>query len=323
VLHARLVEKGLPMLSLPVRNHFDVLAGLRLRRLVRARQYDIVHFHTARAHALSPWLHGLKTKRVVTRRMDYPLRKGWTTRQLYHHSVDMIVAISQGVRKALLDGGLRKERIRLIPSGIDTAYFASQLVAREQLRKDYDIAPDLPVALSVGALVERKGHSILLTAARQLKTQGYEVRYLICGEGKLRSELEAQTRTAGLTQEVRFIGFRSDVAELLAAADYFIHVPLHEGLGVAVLEALAAGLPTVASKVGGIPELIEDEKTGLLVPPHDATALATALVSLLRNKQFAKQLGRTGQTFVRSYFDISVMARANETLYLELLADTL
>jgi glycosyltransferase involved in cell wall biosynthesis len=311
------------MLSLPVRNHFDVLAGLRLRRLVRARQYDIVHFHTARAHALSPWLHGLKTKRVVTRRMDYPLRKGWTTRQLYHHSVDMIVAISQGVRKALLDGGLRKERIRLIPSGIDTAYFASQLVAREQLRKDYDIAPDLPVALSVGALVERKGHSILLTAARQLKTQGYEVRYLICGEGKLRSELEAQTRTAGLTQEVRFIGFRSDVAELLAAADYFIHVPLHEGLGVAVLEALAAGLPTVASEVGGIPELIEDEKTGLLIPPHDAAALATALTSLLRNKQLAKQLGRTGQTFVRRYFDISVMARANETLYLELLADTL
>jgi glycosyltransferase involved in cell wall biosynthesis len=234
----------------------------------------------------------------------------------------MIVAISRGVQTALLEGGVPAERIRCIPSGVDTARFAPTLAARNRVRSRYNIAPHLPVVLSVGALVARKGHSTLLVAAQQLKEQGYDIRYLICGDGALRSDLEAQAQILGLAQEVRFTGFCSEVPELQAAADCFVHVPRYEGLGVAVIEALAAGLPTIASRVGGIPELIEDEKTGILIPPTDANALSAALVRLFSHKQFARQLGIAGQTFVRNHFDINVMARTNEALYLELLADT-
>ncbi|MBI3756472.1 MAG: glycosyltransferase family 4 protein [Deltaproteobacteria bacterium] len=233
-----------------------------------------------------------------------------------------MVAISQGVRSALITGGAPAARIHLIPSGVDTARFAPDSASRHRVRTQHHIAPQTPLIVSVGALVDRKDHITLLTAAHLLKTQGYTLRCLISGEGPLRSALEAQTRTLGLTEEVSFTGFCADIPGLLSAADFFVHTPLYEGLGVAVMEAVAAGLPTIASRVGGIPELIEDEKTGLLVPPHDAEALSAALSRLLSHPQFARQLGKTGQSFAKAHFDIAVMARTNEALYLDMIADT-
>jgi glycosyltransferase involved in cell wall biosynthesis len=253
--------------------------------------------------------------------MDYPLRPGITTRFLYLHSVEMVIAISRGVHTALTEGNIPPSRIRLIPSGVDTMRFAPDPLVRERLRARYDIDARTPLVVSVGALVERKGHDFLLIAARFLKEQGYHLRYLICGEGPLHKTLEDQVQTFGLTQEVQFIGFCPNVPEFLTAADFFVHVPHYEGLGVAVIEALASGVPTIASRVGGIPELIEEGKTGILVPPQDAESLSRSLLHLLGNPSFARQLGKTGQTFARKHFDVSTMAQANEALYLELLTD--
>jgi glycosyltransferase involved in cell wall biosynthesis len=234
----------------------------------------------------------------------------------------MVVAISQGVHAALTEGNIPTSRIRLIPSGVDTMCFAPDPLARERLRARYSVGPQTPLVVSVGALVERKGHNFLLTAAHVLKEKGHHLRYLICGEGPLHKTLEAQVQALDLAQEVQLTGFCPNVPELLAAADFFVHVPRYEGLGVAVIEALAAGLPTIASRVGGIPELIEEGKTGILVPPQDAESLSTSLLCLLENPFFARQIGKAGQTFARKHLDVSVMAQANEALYLELLADT-
>ena len=319
-LSARLSQHGLLSCPLRVRNHLDVFAGFRLRCLVRDGGYDIVHFHTARAHALSPWLRGLPVKRLVTRRMDYPIQPGRMTRLLYEHSVDMVVAISHGVEAALHAGGIPPGHIRRIPSGVDTARFLPDVARRQQMRTALGIEPHGCMVLMIGALTERKGHSSLFSAASMLQEQGVRLRYIICGEGSLHANLEAQVRTLGLQDVIRFTGFSSEITGYLAAADIFVHVPLWEGLGVAVIEALAAGLPVVASRVGGIPELIDDHVTGLLVPLHDATALAIAIERLVQNPQWAKTLGTKGQTFVQTQFDVSVMARANESLYNELLS---
>ena len=321
VLFSRLGERGLPRYPLRVRNHLDLPAGFRLRRLVRAGDYRIVHFHTARAHALSPWLRGLPVKRVVTRRMDYPVSRGYRTRLLYVQNVDMVIAISQSVEASLLAGGVPSARIRRIPSGIETARFLPDERVRRHVRTALGVEPREQMALTVGALTERKGHGLLFSAAFMLRERGVRLRYLICGEGSLRASLEAHVRTLGLQDAVRFTGFTPDVPRYLAAADILIHVPSWEGLGVAVIEGLAAGLPVIASRVGGIPELIEDQVTGLLVPPQDATALAAAIERLVHNPQWAKTLGAQGQAFVRAQFDVSVMAQANESLYKELLSE--
>ncbi len=280
----------------------------------------IVHFHTARAHSLSPWLHGLPVKRIVTRRMDYPIARGRMTRLLYEQNVDMVVAISQSVEAALLAAGVPPARIRRIPSGVETARFLPNAHAREQLRTALGLLPHNIMVLTVGALTERKGHGTLFSAAYMLQERGVRLHYVVCGEGSLRSSLEAQVRTLGLQDSVHFPGFSSAIPSYLAAADIFVHVPLWEGLGVSVIEALAAGLPVVASCAGGIPELISDQVTGFLVPPQDAAALAVAIERLVHNPQWAKKLGTTGQAFVQAQFDVSVMAQANESLYNELLA---
>ena len=319
VLSHRLTQTGLPTTGLAVRNDLDVFAGLRLRRLVRKGAYQVIHFHTARAHALSPWLRGLRVKRVVTRRMDYRVRSGRIARFLYEDNVDAVVAISQGVHSALRAGGVSPARLHVIPSGIDTARFTIAGNRRAHQRTAQGIAPDERVVLAVGALAERKGHHTLLRAATLLQRNGLRLCYLICGDGPLRTTLEREAQALGLAGAVRFLGFCSDVVNYLAVADVFVHVPLWEGLGVAVIEALAAGLPVVASRVGGIPELIEEGRSGLLVPPQEPTMLAAAVERVVRDLPWAKALGITGQSFVRSRYDVTVMAQTNEALYYTLL----
>jgi glycosyltransferase involved in cell wall biosynthesis len=200
--------------------------------------------------------------------------------------------------------------------------FTPDPMVRERLRSQYGINAQIPLVISVGALVERKGHEVLLIAAHRLKEKGHQIHYLICGEGPLRATLKNQVQTLNLSQEVQFTGFCPNVPELLIAADFFVHVPHYEGLGVAVIEALAAGLPTIASKVGGIPEIIKDGETGLLIPPHDADSLSTTLTRLLSDPTFARQLGEAGQTFARNHYDVRNMVQANEALYMELFTDT-
>ncbi len=319
VLSQRLAQAGLPTAGLTVRNDLDILAGIRLRRLVWTEGFQVVHFHTARAHALSPWLRGLRVKRVVTRRMDYRVRPGWFTRLLYEDSVDAVVAISQGVRSALLVGGVSPSRIHIIPSGIDTARFTLTTEQRTQQRAAQRIAPDARVVLAVGTLAERKGQRTLLQAAVFLQQKGVRLRYLICGDGPLRAVLENEAQALGLALNIQFLGFCSDIIKYLAVTDVFVHVPLWEGLGIAVIEALAAGLPVVASRVGGIPELVEDGRSGLLVPPQEPIALAAAIERIVQDLPSAQALGTAGQSSIRTRYDVTVMAQANEELYYKLL----
>lgn len=322
-LYQRLIQENLPRSALRIRNDLDVWAGHSLRRLVQANQYDLVHFHTARAHALSPWLTGLATKRVVTRRMDYPLKKSSWTRFLYTYSVNTVVAISHGVHAALLAGGVPQTQLRRIPSGVDTQRFVSapetRASMRAQLFHQYGIGLTDSLIVSTGALVERKDYQALIQAVHHLHRNRLQPHALICGEGALRASLEAEVQALGLVSHVHFVGFCSNIPAYLAAADVFVHVPVWEGLGVAVIEALAAGLPVIASRVGGIPELIEDQSTGLLIPPQNPSALAHALRRLLDTPGFAQALGQAGQAHTQQYFDVRAMAQANELLYYELL----
>src|SRR5262249_49372094 len=156
-----------------------------------------------------------------------------------------------------------------------------------QQRTVQGIAPNEIVILTVGALAERKGHSTLLQAAAQLQQKGLRLRYLICGDGPLRTALEYESQLLGLMENVHFLGFCPDIVNYLAVADVFVHVPLWEGLGIAVIEALAAGLPVVASRVGGIPELVKDGHSGLLVPPQEPDALTTAITRMIHDLPWA------------------------------------
>ncbi len=228
---------GAMVVPLSIRNAVDVAAGLRLRRLVAG--HDVVHFHTARAHALAPWCRGRGARLVVTRRMDYVPRGGPYARWLYNHSVDAVIAISEGVRAALLRAGVQGTRIRVVPSGIDLDLVEADSADRLAVRQEWGATPSDVVVLVLGALERRKGHAVLLDAAQRLEATALPIRYVFCGDGSERGALVEASRPLG--GRVHFAGFRRDVAACLAAADVVALPSLHEGLGVAALEAMASG----------------------------------------------------------------------------------
>ena len=311
-LAAMAAALGVPVRPLAIANHLDVIAGLRLRRLVAG--HDVVHFHTARAHALAPFCRGRGARLVVTRRMDYVPAGGAWTRWLYNGAVDVVVAISEGVRAALLRAGVRPERVCVVPSGVDLERVAAPAEARERVRGEWGAARDDVVVLVPGALEQRKGHAVLLDAAARLAAGGEQrLRYVFCGDG---AERQTLVRVAApLGDAVRFEGFRDDIGACLAAADIVALPSLNEGLGVAALEGAAAARPVVASRIGGLVEAVGDGETGVLVPPGDAAALAAALRRLAADAGLRARLGAAGRDRVLARYSVARMAEGTLACY--------
>jgi glycosyltransferase involved in cell wall biosynthesis len=296
-----------------MRNDLDFRPVPAVRRIMRSGAYDIVHFHTKRAHALSAWLGRTPSeqRRVVTRRMDYPLRGGWFDRHLYNRCVDGVVAISEPIAALLAAGGVDQKRIRVIASGVDPAPYEN-IPAPSGQRS--------PVVVgTVAALEARKGHRFLLEAAAELKRRGRSLTYRIAGDGSEKTALQDIALKLGVEREVEFVGFVSDVAGFLASIDIFVLASMFEGLGVAAIEAMAAARPVVATAVGGLKDLVVEGETGFLVPPGDPMALAQALDGLAEEKELARAMGEKGRARVLEHFTMERMARANEEFYYELL----
>lgn len=298
---------------LKMRNDIDFSAVPGVRRLLRQESYDIVHFHTKRAHALGGWLGSAPPtqRRVVTRRMDYPIRRGWIDRYLYNRCVDGVIAISPPIADLLVEGGVARDKIRMIPSGVDPAPYAN-------------ISPPsgerTPLVVGTAAVLEqRKGIKFLLEAAAELKRRGQRLRYRIAGEGWEKNNLLDQARKLGLEADVEFLGFVADMPSFMASIDIFVLPSLFEGLGVAALEAMAAARPVVASAVGGLKDLVVDGESGLLVPRGDSGSLARALEKLVQQRDLIGSLGEAGRARLRKHFTMERMACANEEFYYDLL----
>jgi glycosyltransferase involved in cell wall biosynthesis len=303
--------EGMATVARPIANHFDLAAGLALRRL--ARDFDVLHFHTARAHALAPLCRRAGLRLVVTRRMDYVPAGGPYVRFLYNRAVDVVIAISEGVRAALLRAGVRPDRIRVVPSGVDARRLVAPPDARAALRAAWGVGDAEVLVLVPGALERRKGHAVLLAAAARLAPAAPPLRYVFCGAGR---EAEALAEAAAvLGPAVTFAGFRSDIGACLAAADVVALPSLQEGLGVAALEAMAAGLAVVGSRVGGLAEAVVSGETGILVPPGDAAALAAALLRLAGDAGLRARFGAAGRARVLARYTSVKMAEGTLACY--------
>ncbi len=315
VLWNRASAAGFPCHPLTVRNAVDLRAGLKLRAMLKRLACDVVHFHTARAHALAPFARGLGCAAVATRRMDYPPNR-WFAPWLYNRAVDRVIAISSAVAQALAAAGVNPERITVIPSAVDCDRFApAPTEERERARRALALAADEVVVGAVGALETRKGHRFLIEAIGQARAAGAALSCLIAGEGSQRATLAGIISSLGLDPWVRLLGALEDPRRLLAALDVFAMPSLSEGMGVALLEAMACGLPAVGSAAGGIVDSIEHEKTGFLVPPGDAPALARALTRLGADAELRRWLGAAARERVTSRFTFARMAVRTLELY--------
>jgi glycosyltransferase involved in cell wall biosynthesis len=217
-----------------------------------------------------------------------------------------VTAVSEAVARTVVDLGVPRERITVIPNGVDASRFAA---------RDGTAANGGPVIGSVGCLAPRKDYATLLEALALLGARGAGWRAELVGDGPERGALEARARSLGLEGRVRFLGERDDIERLLAGFDVFVLSSREEGIPNALLEAMAAGLPSVATAVGGTPEVLSDGETGWLVPAGAPAALAAALAEALEGRDEAARRGRAARRRVLEEMDIGVMVRRHEAFY--------
>jgi glycosyltransferase involved in cell wall biosynthesis len=306
---------GAAVHAVPIGGDLDVLAVGRLFALLRELKPDLVHVHSRRGAdffgAIAARLAG--TPAVLTRRVDHP-DGGWLAARKYA-GYARVVAISRAVLDQLRASGLPPEQLALVPSAVDPADCAPR-IAQAALLDRYGLPGDALLVAVVAQLIPRKGHEVLLRAWPAIQAACPMARLLVCGSGPLREALETQ---ASGDASVLFTGFQPDLREWLGHVDLLVHPALTEGLGVAVLEAQAAGVPVVASAAGGLPEAIADGRSGLLVPPGEPQALADAAVALLADPNRRAALGAAGRTHVAAEFSVAAMTRGYLALYQQIL----
>lgn len=295
----------------------DVGAARALGRLMRTAGADLVHLADSRAHKLAMLGgagRGGRPPVVVTRRMDYPIKRPWLGRRLYGPRVAAIVAVSQAVADEITRIGVPPARVHVIHDGVDEAFADGLDGLRAQARADLGLPEDALVFLSLASLRPRKGQRDLIAAFADALSSHAEARLVLAGEGSDREHLEAAAAAAALGDRVLLPG-RLDARAALAAADVACVPSLREGLSVFSLEAQLAARPVVASRVGGLVESVAAGETGLLVPPGDRAALAAALATLATDPQRRATLGAAGRARVLAGFTARHMATKTVALY--------
>jgi len=311
-----LAGRGVPVHYLDMRGKLDVGVVSRMRRLIEAEEPDILHtflFHAnivgriAAAWALERPL-VVAGVRVAEPRRRHLWVEGWTS-----GLVDKFVAVSEGVRSLMTQRARIPEgKIVTIPNGIDPAEIPQAPV---DVRGELKLPVRCPVVASVGRLTRQKGQSFFIEAAGQVLKAHPDAHFIVIGDGPLAGSLKRQAARLGIAAHVHFLGWRKDAWAIVAGANVFALPSLWEGMPNALLEAMAAGVPVVGTYVAGTSEIIENDRTGLLVSPSDARVLAQAITGLLMNPERAQELGEAGREKVLRDYPVDKMVLAHHDLY--------
>jgi glycosyltransferase involved in cell wall biosynthesis len=285
------------------------LATLAYNQTVgRAQRARIVH--TYHGHVLEGYFSAAMTAAVI--QAERGLARG----------SDALVAISPRIREELA-GRYRiapAEKFRVIPLGFDLAPFAAITdETRADARRRLNVPPKALVVSTVGRLTAIKHHELLLEAAREIAAAQPRAIFLIAGDGELRPSLEARAHALGLAERVRWLGWRRDLPTVYGATDVFVLTSRNEGTPVALIEAMAAGVPGVATAVGGVPDVLTDDSMGLLVPPDAAAAIAAAVIRLLSSEQARREMGRQARQAVLARYDATRLVSDVDALYRSLI----
>jgi glycosyltransferase involved in cell wall biosynthesis len=317
-------ESGLPAVKVRLRNALlpgdALIAGTRLRR----QGVFLTHAHGYKPSVVGAFMRACCGIEVVaTCHLWYPglrppLKYRVMTRleRLAYRRYKAIVAVSEPIRQKLVGWGVPRERVHLIRNGIALERYAARNADRcEELRRSLRLGPEGKLILTVGRLVEQKNQRLMIDALGRTRLEGLDAHLAIAGEGPLRAALEAHIAARGLNGAVTLLGYRDDVREWMQAADLFALVSRDEGLPVCLLEAMASGLPAVASPVGDVPELICSEVEGLLVEPGDLEGCTAAFVRMLSDAAFARRCAQRALDKVRAHYSSAAMYREYERVY--------
>jgi glycosyltransferase involved in cell wall biosynthesis len=301
-------------------------------RLMKRERPTIVHTHTAKAGFVGRIAARLSGVPIIVHTYHGNVFKGYFSpkktqmfikiERLLATFTNRIIVLGEQQKQEILQLGIGVEKqYRIIPLGLDLSPFLQAEQLRGELRKELGIAPEVPLVGIVARLVPIKAIDLLLQAVPKVLQVVPNARFLIVGDGELRGELEALAKQLNIQNSVIFTGFRSDLPRVNADLDCKVLCSLNEGLPVAVIEALAAARPVVATDVGSVKDLVVPGESGVLVPAQDVEALAQGIIEVLSNPQQAAQWGLAGRARVYPQLDISRLVRDVEHLYLDLLRE--
>jgi len=300
----------------PLRHEGDLVSAWRLARIVKREAIDLIHAHSSHAHSIALLTRMLagRGKVVVHRRVSNP-PKGHLLNRLKYRMPDRFLCVSEAVAGVLEAYGVGHGHAVTVPSAVDL----SRLDVAPADRNGLGLAEDSTVILSAGALVKVKDHETLIKAFAAIRPCFPRAVLVLAGGGPLESALREQIRALQLEDAVQMLGHREDVPALLGIADLYVSSSLLEGLGTSVLEALAARVPVVATKAGGIGEMVRTGETGILVPSGDPEALARAMDEALSHPKATEDWKANGRALVEQHYTAERMVAGTIAVYEELL----
>ncbi|HEY6826767.1 MAG TPA: glycosyltransferase family 4 protein [Gemmatimonadaceae bacterium] len=287
-LAVRSTEAGLEVVPCSPLGELDPRAALQLHATIRRERIDVVHAHTAHAVAVGALATiGTRTPMVVARRVDFPLRANAGTRWKYGRAA-AIVAVSDAVRRVLVDGGINPSLVTVVPDGVDVHRAA--VPASDDTLASLGVQRGAPLVVQVAQLVGHKDPINFVRAVAHARRIVPTLQALLVGDGPLRGHVEREIHTLMLDGAIHLAGYRTDADALLAAADVVALSSSEEGMGSVLLDALAFGRPIAATRAGGIPEVIVDGECGLLADIRDPEGLGAAMARLVTDRQLAARL---------------------------------
>ncbi len=314
-LAQRAERAGIPVVPVVPWGEWDVWTAWRLSRFAKRNGISILHAHTGHAvglGALAKQMSGGTLRLVATRRVDNPLSSNPFSRWKYA-AVDGMGAVATRVAEVAMAGGVSPKKIAVIHSGVDRQGYPTA-ADRARLRAERGFSPQDVLVLSAGALVEQKDQATLLRAAAIVRQERPEVKFVVLGEGPLRTRLESQIRELGLESTVFLWGHRSDVVECTAMGDIFVLSSVGEGIGGALIDAMAVEVPTAATRVGGLADLYGSSDAPELTPAGDADALAKNILWVLKDPAEAGRRVAQGR-LTAGKFTAKAMAEGYDSLY--------
>lgn len=313
-------SKQVQLHLIPCRRWIDPTAVRELKKLLKEECVDIIHSHGMKArlygllvtpgtsvHILTTHHNWIRSSLIET---CFELLDAFYIR-FYPKIVAVSYEVEQDMRRYLISA----KKIQLIINGIDMQEFQQNQQAGERIRNEFGIAPERPLIGTIGRISPEKGQKYFIEAAAQVLKSYPHACFVLVGDGGQGEEIRAYSDELGITDKVIFAGFRTDIAEWYSALDIFILPSLLEGTPMALLEAMSASVPVVATDVGGVGHIVQDEENGLLVPPENANKLATGIRRLLADPTWTAQLAKNGLRTVASRYSAKKMAENYMALY--------
>lgn len=334
-LEERAKEEGIKVINLKMNSIFDFTVFFKLYRIIKKEKIDILHNHGFR-----PEIYGALVGRFAKCKgilatihhnpaVDIPIDYGYIIGGIMNFlrqgvaffCEDVLVALTEDAKRGLIKLHFPEEKIRIIPTGSNPYLFTRKRnnLTREEVLLKFGIPKDKFVVGTIAVLKPRKGLSYLIKAAKKVIEKYQDVRFLIIGSGPLEKKLKGEVKSLGLQEYILFQNYYECIADIYKSINLFVLPSLTEGIPAVLLEAMAFGVPIVATQVGGIPEMIENGVSGILVPPKNSEVLADAIIKIYENPHFTLEMAKNARIQFEKHFTAEVMARQYEKVYEELI----